>query len=112
MSYRISYLMPKKESACLIGKKQSRAVQQAPAKKSSTPRRKAKPKKASSAPRRHAKSEAVTSKKRERTRKAKSPDREKTRGKRVKQSGVRKKTLSARRGTRSLGTGEKSDDHH
>ena len=50
MSYRISYLMPKKEFKCLIGKKQSQAVQEAPAKKSSTPRRKAKPKKASPHP--------------------------------------------------------------
>ena len=54
MSYRISYLMPKKEfERLLLGKKQSRAVQEAPTKKSSTPSRKAKPKKASSAPRRH-----------------------------------------------------------
>ena len=91
MSYRISYLMPKKEFKRLIGKKQSRAVQEAPAKKlstprrnaklkkvSSAPRRKVKPKKASSTPRRHAKSKTTTSKKWERTRKAKSPDREKT----------------------------------
>ena len=87
------------EFECLIGKKQSQAVQEAPTKKlssprrnakpkkaSSTPRRKMKPKKASSTPRRHA-----TSEKWERTRKAKSPDREKTQGKQVKQSGVRKK---------------------
>ena len=87
MSYRISYLVPKKEfKFLLLGKKQSRAVQEAPAKKSSTPNRKVKPKKASSAPRRHAKSK--TTKKQERSKKAKSPDREKTRGK---QSGVRKK---------------------
>ena len=87
MSYRISYLVPKKEFKCLLlGKKQSRAVQEASAKKSSTPSRKAKPKKGSSAPRRHAKSK--TTKKRERSKKVKSPDREKTRGK---QSGVRKK---------------------
>ena len=65
MSYRISYLVPKKEfEHLLLGKTQTRAVQEAPAKKSS-----------SSAPRRHAKSK--TTKKRE-----------KTRGK---QSGVRKK---------------------
>ena len=52
MSYRISYLVPKKEfERLLLGKKQSRAVQEAPTKKSSTPSRKAKPKKASSAPR-------------------------------------------------------------
>ena len=76
MSYRISYLVPKKEfERLLLGKKQTRAVQEAPAKKSSTPSRKAKPKKASSAPRRHTKSK--TTKKLE-----------KTRGK---QSGVRKK---------------------
>ena len=87
MSYRISYLMPKKEfERLLLGKKQSRAVQEAPAKKSSTRSRKAKPKKASSAPRRHAK--LKTAKKWERSKKVKSPDREKTRGK---QSGVRKK---------------------
>ena len=87
MSYRISYLMPKKEFECLLlGKKQTRAVQEAPAKKSSTPSRKVKPKKALSAPRRHTKSK--TTKKRERSKKAQSPDREKTRGK---QSGVRKK---------------------
>ena len=79
MSYRISYLMPKKEfKHLLLGKKQSRAVKEAPTKKSSTPSRKAKPKKASSAPRRHAKSK--TTKKRERSKKVKSPDREKTRG--------------------------------
>ena len=87
MSYRISYLMPKKEFECLLlGKKQSRAVQEAPAKKSSTPSRKAKPKKASSTPRRHAKSK--TTRKWERSKKVKSPDREKTRGE---QSSVRKK---------------------
>ena len=79
MSYRISYLVPKKEFKRLLGKKQSRAVQEAPAKKSSTPSRKAKPKKASSTPRRHAKPK--TTKKQERTKKAKSPDREKTMGK-------------------------------
>ena len=80
MSYRISYLMPKKEfKRLLLGKKQSQVVQEAPAKKSSTPSRKAKPKKASSAPRRHAKSK--TTKKRERSKKVKSPNREKTRGK-------------------------------
>ena len=87
MSYRISYLMPKKEfKRLLLGKKQSQVVQEAPTKKSSTPSRKAKPKKASSAPRRHAKSK--TTKKRERSKKVKSPNREKTRGK---QSSVRKK---------------------
>ena len=76
MSYRISYLVPKKEfEHLLLGKKQTQAVQEAPAKKLSTPSSKAKPKKASSTPRRHAKSK--TTKKRE-----------KTRGK---QSGVRKK---------------------
>ena len=83
----------------LIGKKQSQAVQEAPAKKSSSPRRNVKPKKALSAPRRKMKPKKassahrrhVTSKKRERTRKAKSPDTGKTRGKWVKQSGVRKK---------------------
>ena len=76
MSYRISYLMPKKEFERLIEKKQSQAVQEAPAKKSSTPRRnvkpkkisstprrKVKPKKVSSAPRRHTKSKTTTSKK-------------------------------------------------
>ena len=64
MSYRISYLVPKKEfKHLLLGKKQTRAVQEAPAKK------------ASSAPRRHAK--LKTTKKREKTRE--------------KQSGVRKK---------------------
>ena len=76
MSYRISYLVPKKEfEHLLLRKTQTRAVQEAPAKKSSTPSRKAKPKKVLSAPRRHAKSK--TTKKQE-----------KTRGK---QSGVRKK---------------------
>ena len=73
MSYKISYLVPKKEFEDLIGKKQP---WEAPAKKSSTPRRDAKPK----------------TEKRERIRKAKTLDREKTRGKWVKQSsGVRKK---------------------
>ena len=62
-----------------------------PKKKSSTPRRKEKLKKALSAPRRHVKLKTMTSKKWERTRKAKSPDRGKTRGKQVKQSGVSKK---------------------
>ena len=79
MSYRISYLMPKKEfERLLLGKKQSRAVQEAPAKKSSTPSRKGKPKKASSAPRRHAKSK--TTKKRERSKKVKSPTEKKLGG--------------------------------
>ena len=55
MSYRISYLVPKKEFEHLIGKKQSQAVQEAPAKKLSTPRRNAKPKKVMSTPRRKAK---------------------------------------------------------
>ena len=69
-------MCPKNEfERLLLGKKKTRAVQEAPTKKSSTPSRKAKPKKASSAPRRHTKSK--TTKKRE-----------KTRGK---QSGVRKK---------------------
>ena len=87
MSYRISYLVPKKEfELLLLGKKQSRAAQEAHAKKLSTPSRKAKPKRALSAPRRHAK--LKTTKKRERSKKVKSPDREKTR---EKQSGVRKK---------------------
>ena len=87
MSYRISYLVPEKEfEHLLLEKKQSRAVKEAPAKKSSTPSRKVKPKKALSAPRRHAK--LKTTKKWERSKKVKSPDREKTRGK---QSGVRKK---------------------
>ena len=72
MSYRISYLVPKKEFERLIGKKQPRAV--SPVKKSSTPRRQAKPKRAAE--------------KRERTRKAESPGREKTRAKRA---GVKKK---------------------
>ena len=78
--------MPKKEfKSLLLGKKQSRAVKEAPAKKLFTPSRKAKPKKASCAPRRQANSK--TTKKRERSKKVKSPNREKTRGK---QSGVRK----------------------
>ena len=76
MSYRISYLVPKKEfEHLLLGKKQTRAVQEAPTKKSSTPSSKAKPKKASSTPRRHTK--LKTTKKWD-----------KTRGK---HSGVRKK---------------------
>ena len=79
MSYKISYLVPKKEFERLIGQKQPRAVsvkaQEAPAKKLP-------------APRRHAKPKTMTSEKRERMRKAKSSDREKTW---VKQSGVRKK---------------------
>ena len=95
MSYRISYLMPKKEFEHLIGKKQSGAIsvgsQEAPTKKSPTLRRNEKPKKVLSAPRRHAKPKTTTSKKWEKTRKAKSPDRGKTRGKQVKQPGVRKK---------------------
>ena len=71
MSYRISYLVPKKEFERLLGKRQSWAVQEAPAIKLSTPSRKAKPKKALSAPRRHAKS--TTTKNWERTKKVKSP---------------------------------------
>ena len=106
MSYRISYLVPKKEfKLLLLGKKLSRAVEEAPAKKSSTPSRKAKPKKASSAPRRHTKSK--TTKKRERSKKVKSPDREKL-GETV---WCEEKMPSSRRGTRSLGMGEKSDNH-
>ena len=79
MSYRISYLVPKKEfEGLLLGKKQSRAVQEAPAKKSSTPSRKAKPKKASSTPRRHAKSK--TTKKRERSKRSNPPTEKKLGG--------------------------------
>ena len=80
MSYKISYLVPKKEFKCLIGKKQPRAVSvksHKALKKMSAPRRRLKPK--------------MMAEKWERTRKAKCPHREKNWGKRVKQSGVKKK---------------------
>ena len=71
MSYRISYLMPKKEFECLTGKKQPRAVsiksQEVPTTRMPTPRRHAKPK--------------ITAEKWERTKKAKLPHKEKNRGK-------------------------------
>ena len=85
----ISYLMPKKEFECLTGKKQPRAVsvksQEVPTKKLPTPRRHAKPEttKKMSASRKRSKPKRVTEKQ-ERSKKAKSPDREKTRGKWVK----------------------------
>ena len=71
MSYRISYLVPKKEFKHLTGKKQPRAVsiksQEVATRKTPTPRRRVKPK--------------ITAEKRERTKKAISPHREKNRGK-------------------------------
>ena len=83
MSYRISYLVPKKEFEHLRGKKQPQSVSvmnkkslEVASKKSSTPRRCTKPKTAAEM--------------QVRCRKPKSPNREKTQ-KLVKQSSVKKK---------------------
>ena len=70
------------------------------------------PRKHRPTPRRHTKSRMTTSEKRERTRKAKYPDREKTWGKQVKQSGVRKKHAEFKTRNETPGHGGKIRCNH
>ena len=125
MSYRISYLVPKKEFECLIGKKQSRAVQEAPAKKIVHSQKEHETKESIVRTQKEGETkESIvrTQKAREikdndikkvgKDQKGQIPQQRKNSREVSEAVRCEEKTLSARQGMRSLGMGEKSDDHH